>query len=108
MTKTDPLFCAKHGESVHECACPTLTQALAMAGLSHRPSGPHPTRMHRHDVMDGHQTVLESVTAGQVWDWLREKGLHPDSGCWSCGGICEPYGEPWTCPACDTTYQPVA
>ena len=47
---------------------PTLTQALAASGLSHRPAG-----VNRREILDSKGEVLFRGTAGETWTWLRSR-----------------------------------
>lgn len=47
---------------------PSLNTALRSLGLTTRPAG-----YGRKDIMRGEVVALEAATAGEVWEWLRER-----------------------------------
>lgn len=47
---------------------PSLHTVLRSLGLTTRPAGHG-----RKDIMRGEVVVLEAATAGEVWEWLRER-----------------------------------
>lgn len=44
----------------------TLNMVLERLGYTTRPAG-----LHRKDILQGDQVVLESATVQEVWDWLK-------------------------------------
>lgn len=54
-----------------ETRYPTATEALAAAGFVHRPA--ETSLMGAHDIIDASGTVVATLRAGDVWEWLRNR-----------------------------------
>lgn len=52
-----------------EPPAPSLSEALAARGYTHRPAA---VGMYRRDIIDGRGVVVYSGTASEVWDWLAD------------------------------------
>jgi len=51
---------------------PTLTEALAARGYTHRVAGGLGGAYGRHDVMDASGRVVGSGSAAEIWEWLKQ------------------------------------
>lgn len=66
----DRHLCPKHRDDL------TLTEVLELHGYTHR-ADERTSNTGKREIVDRDGVVVLTATAGDTWEWLRERGLWP-------------------------------